>query len=426
MKIAVVHNLPSGGARRALVESCRALRRRGHTIEAFSTDAADEHLLAVAPAVDRAHSWTVPRLRPGQAALFEPGIRPLWMGVRLLRALGSANREIARHIDEGGFDVVLATHDRYTHAPGVLRHLATPSAYLCEEPLRLAHEAQVGLQPPSRGGLPGAVARTLALASLRATLGALDRGPVAHATLLLANSVYSHEAILRAYGRPARVVYKGVDAHTFRPLGLVRDRVVLSVGAMHPTKGFDFLITALGLLPANERPALRIISDRGSSRYRALLEAHAARLGVTVHFQERVGETELVRAYNGAALVVYAPYLEPFGLVPLEAMACGTPVVAVAEGGVRETVRDGATGLLTARDPHAFARAIARVLGDDALARHLTTAARAEVARHWSWEATAERLEEALLACRSPAGFQPASSTDLTPVVAEGACREQA
>ena len=62
-----------------------------------------------------------------------------------------------------------------------------------------------------------------------------------------------------------------------------------------------------------------------------------------------ISDEELVLLYNKAKMVVYAPYCEPFGLVPLESMSCGTPVVGVGDGGVKETVINGKTGILTGR-----------------------------------------------------------------------------
>jgi glycosyltransferase involved in cell wall biosynthesis len=84
-----------------------------------------------------------------------------------------------------------------------------------------------------------------------------------------------------------------------------------------------------------------------------------------------VTEGELVDLYNRAKVVVCASYLEPFGLVPLEAMSCGTPVVAMREGGYRESILHEETGLLVARNEEAIGEAIGRILGDDALRERL-------------------------------------------------------
>src|SRR5581483_9311683 len=74
----------------------------------------------------------------------------------------------------------------------------------------------------------------------------------------------------------------------------------------------------------------------------------------------RVSDEEIVDLLNRAMMMAYAPRLEPFGLAPLEANACGLPVIGVAEGGVRETVVDGVTGLHVEHDPGAVAAAITR------------------------------------------------------------------
>ena len=107
----------------------------------------------------------------------------------------------------------------------------------------------------------------------------------------------------------------------------------------------------------------------------------------------QVSEAELVAYYNRAMVVAFVPYLEPFGLVPLEAMACGTPVIGVREGGVRETVSDGQSGLLIDRDPRAFAAALGRILDDQAFAGRLGIQARAYVEQQWTWERSVDQLE---------------------------------
>lgn len=107
------------------------------------------------------------------------------------------------------------------------------------------------------------------------------------------------------------------------------------------------------------------------------VQARVSYLGVDV---EKFRPLDLVRLYNQARAFIYAPILEPFGLVVLEAMACGTPVVAVKEGGVRESVIDGVTGWLIPRDPHIFADALGRLLSDEQLALTIGKAGREKVA----------------------------------------------
>jgi len=90
--------------------------------------------------------------------------------------------------------------------------------------------------------------------------------------------------------------------------------------------------------------------------------------------------------------------MEPFGLVPLEAMACGTPIVAVREAGVRETVRDGETGLLCERDPEEYARAVLALLDDERWRAEMGRRSRKHAIENWSWDSAAVRVENHLRA----------------------------
>jgi glycosyltransferase involved in cell wall biosynthesis len=91
--------------------------------------------------------------------------------------------------------------------------------------------------------------------------------------------------------------------------------------------------------------------------------------------------------------------MEPFGLVPLEAMACGTPVVGVQEGGVQESILHKHTGLLVDRDPVQFAAAVQNLLSNPALASEYGRNGREHVLRHWTWDQSVAALEDFLLAC---------------------------
>ena len=105
-----------------------------------------------------------------------------------------------------------------------------------------------------------------------------------------------------------------------------------------------------------------------------------------------ISDEDLIRLYNKAKLVVYAPYLEPFGYVPLEAMACGTPVVGVKEGGVRESVKHKITGLLAPRDEKLFAEAIVKLSEDKELWNKCSVNGVKYVHSFWTLEHAGERL----------------------------------
>jgi glycosyltransferase involved in cell wall biosynthesis len=112
----------------------------------------------------------------------------------------------------------------------------------------------------------------------------------------------------------------------------------------------------------------------------------------------------LVHLLSSAIALLYTPRLEPFGLAPLEANACGTPVVAVAEGGVRESLTDGDNGILVAdARPETIAAALLRLLDEPELARHLRTRCRNAVVARYSEATAIDRIERALAdAIRAP------------------------
>jgi glycosyltransferase involved in cell wall biosynthesis len=210
---------------------------------------------------------------------------------------------------------------------------------------------------------------------------------------VLTNSYFSAESYLEHYGVSARVVYLGVDADRFCPASGARSDYVLAVGALIYHKGYRFLVRAIGRLPETIRPRLLIVANSVDPVEQAVVCNLASSLGVNINVQQIWNDIELAEAYRKARAFVYAPMLEPFGLAVLESMACGTPVIAVKEGGPRESVRDGETGILAERDPQSFAGALERILGDDALRQRMGRAC-VECARtEWTWQRSAEQLE---------------------------------
>ena len=234
----------------------------------------------------------------------------------------------------------------------------------------------------------------------RGMLRRRDYFNIGHADLVLVNSRFMSKSIHRIYGINPEVNYLGVDTGTFHRLPVERERFLLSVGSLTPLKGFDFLVESIACIPEPDRPPLVIVCNFSNPPETAYLRNLAREKSVELRLMENVSEDQLVRLYNGAALVVYSPVREPFGFVPLEAMACGTPVVAVHEGGVGESVVDGKTGLLVERDPLQFATAVRRIMnGSGKLADDLGRNGRTHVEQQWNWERSVSAVERHLSDC---------------------------
>ncbi|WP_425464893.1 D-inositol-3-phosphate glycosyltransferase [Nocardioides plantarum] len=233
------------------------------------------------------------------------------------------------------------------------------------------------------------------------------------ADVLVANTDLEAEQLIDLYDAdPGRVevVHPGVDLDVFRPtdvtvaraaLGLPHDAVVLMfAGRIQPLKAPDVLLRAVAVLLERD-PGLRARlvvpvvggpSGTGLDRPSALA-ALAVELGIAdvVRFVPPVTQAELARWYAAATLVAVPSYNESFGLVAVEAQACGTPVVAAAVGGLTTVVRDGRSGLLVpGHDPEAWAAALRRVACDDDVRARLAAGAVAQ-AQEFSWDATADQ-----------------------------------
>lgn len=187
----------------------------------------------------------------------------------------------------------------------------------------------------------------------------------------------------------------GVDIERFSPGGPVAARSgrrrILVVGRFVPRKGFDTAITALTDVPGAEliiaggpeRSELHTVPE--ACRLRAL----AADLGVAerVSLYGSVAREDMPALLRSADVVACTPWYEPFGIVPLEAMACAVPVVASAVGGMLDTVVHDLTGLLIPpKDPRACANAINRILRDRCVASSFGAAGRERARSRYSWD----------------------------------------
>lgn len=391
MRLAVYHNLMSGGAKRALFEQVRRLAGK-HRVDVFTISSAEHDFCDLRPVVS---SYRVFRFE--SLPLFQSPLGLLNHGVRALdiARLGPVQRAIARMMDRGGYDVAFVyASDQFTNGPILLQSLQLPAVCYCHDPLRKLYDPPIARPYTNLRGIRHRVDRLNFLRKLyQLVLCHQDRASLQSAERVLVNSYFSRETVYRIYGIPADVCYLGIDHQMFSPGHSGRGKYVMTVGSVNPVKGFDFIVESLALVPDSIRPHLIVVGNFAIPEERHYLEALAQKGEVSLEFRVMVTNEELVELYRRARMTLYAPVLEPFGLVPLESLACGTPVVGVSEGGVRETIRNGETGLLTDRHPEQFAAAVEKLLAVPELATELGQRGRRCVQDHWSWDDTVNQLE---------------------------------
>ncbi len=369
----------AGGLNVYVLQTALHLARRGVEVEIFTraTASADAPTVPVAPGV---------LVRNIAAGPFE-GLDKYDLPTQLCAFTAGVLRAEANH-DPGHYDIVHSHYwlsgqvgwlarDRWAvplvhtaHTLAAVKNAALADGDAPEPPLRAVGEQQV--------------------------VDEADR-------LIVNTESEAHQLVSLHNADPERidVVHPGVDLQTFSPgdraaaraaLGLpAADRIVAFVGRIQPLKAPDVLLGAAARLPGVRVLVAGGPSGSGLAAPDALVRL-AAELGVTdrVSFLPPQSREQLVNVYRAADLVAVPSYSESFGLVAVEAQACGTPVVAAAVGGLPVAVADGRSGSLVAgHDPQTWAAAIAGLLDADSGALRRGAI---EHARRFSWDHTVDAL----------------------------------
>jgi glycosyltransferase involved in cell wall biosynthesis len=287
--------------------------------------------------------------------------------------------------DFTGFDLVVSS----SHCVAKGARAAKSAVHLCycHTPMRYVWDRYDDYFGPGRLPLPARLLVSRAAARLRAW----DAATSARVDRYVANSAYVAARIRRYYGRESVVIPPPVDAGFFTP------------GPPGPDAGYDLVVSALA---PYKRLELALEAYRGTGRPLRVVgsgpEDERLRRAAPpeVRFLGRVGDEELRELYRGCRAVLM-PGIEDFGIVPLEAMACGRPAVVFGEGGGAETVEHGVTGLLF-REPTATSLREAVLSLEAARFDRLALRARAEAHRQEVFETRMRAFVDEALASDHP------------------------
>jgi glycosyltransferase involved in cell wall biosynthesis len=242
-------------------------------------------------------------------------------------------------------DVDLVISSSHAAAKAVRVRRGTPHICYCHTPMRYIWDQYADYFSPRRSSLMVRTAVSLCVNGLRRW----DVTTAERVTHFIANSRNVQERIRRIYGREAAVIYPPVDVEAFQ-LSRKHEGYYLIVSALVPYKRIDIAVEAF----TRAGEGLLVV---GSGQEERKLRSMA---GPSVKFLGWVGEAELRSVYEGSRGLIF-PGLEDFGIVPVEAMACGKPVLAFNGGGARETVVEGETGTFFAeQSPESLLEALER------------------------------------------------------------------
>jgi glycosyltransferase involved in cell wall biosynthesis len=393
MKIALFHNLPSGGAKRAVYEQVRQLAKH-HAIDLFTLSSANQEFLDVRSYCSKV---IVEKYSPGRLLKSPFGrMNQLIRLLDLVRLRGKM-KGLAEQIQGGDYDIAFVHQCFLTNSPTILKDLKIPTLFYSHDTLRSIYDPVIPRPYRRNHKLSSFIDRFDPLRlSYYKLLANEDRTSMRAATKIITNSYFLRESIYRISGRAPFVNYLGADTNTFRPLDLPRQKFVISVGAILPNKGYDTAIQCIARIPKQIRPILIIAGNAASVEEQNYLMMLADELEVKLEIRHNLNDTEQTTLYNQALCTLYTPILEPFGLVAIESMACGTPVVGIREGGVRESVVDGETGFLCERDPGQLSEAIVILINNHSLSEKMGRQARQHIEDHWTWEQSTLDLENHL------------------------------
>ena len=279
--------------------------------------------------------------------------------------------------------------------------------------------------------------------------GQIEQRIIREADRVIALCPQDRDDLLTLYSAdPAKIVIigNGVNLGEFYPVdpGVARavvgyrspEPVILQLGRMVPRKGVDTVVRAVGILRRQYNLTARLLIVGGESdapdpaqtpeiaRLQALADEEGVRDLVT--FTGQRGRETLRYYYSAADVFVTTPWYEPFGITPLEAMACGTPVIGSAVGGIKHTVRDGHTGyLVPPNDPAAVAEKLVLLLTDPSLRQRMGRASLRHVRRQYTWEQmalqTADLYEEVVSSPQVPViGRKPWQHNLTTSTISSG------
>lgn len=218
----------------------------------------------------------------------------------------------------------------------------------------------------------------------------IDQYLVRNVDRILTNSIFTSEFIYKTYNINSEIIYSGVDTTSFKPSTNIKKNM-FAVSRLNRVKKIDQLITAMIYI----RYAHLYIGGDGEDKERLI--SLSKKLGVDdrVIFLGKLTDEKLKYYYSMSKIVLFPSINEPFGIVPLEAMSSGTPVIASKSGGVVDTIINGKTGyLIKPNDVNELVSKIEYLLENDQLCIQMSQNARKHVEENFTWDITTNKLHE--------------------------------
>ncbi len=402
MRIAVWHNLNSGGGKRALYYHVKGLVERGHYVVSYCPDTVDQDFLPLSDLVEE-------RVFPLKGKYKKKINKFKFLNsqnniLEKTEALLEHCKECASDIMLHAFDVLLANSSSDFYISHIGRFVNIPKIIYLGEPYRYVYEAMPEFlwKAPKR---EGRVSFKYILKRIKhlykmywfSYLCREEFNSASSFDLILVNSIYSKECVKRCYNLESKVCYLGIDTNKFFP-NQEKNMYIIGLGLIHESKGIERAIESVSLINDQIRPKLLWIGNNKNKNldYLEKLKKYAKERSVEIIFKTYITDLELITCLSGAIVLLYLPNLEPFGLALLEANACGTAVVGIGEGGVKETIKNGINGFIVNEFSQEKVAEYLKLFIDIDFAKEFGSKARSYVEANWSYAMGIDNIENYL------------------------------
>lgn len=360
MKIAFFHELPKGGVTRFIIEVTKLLKKN-HTLDLFvidelRNDEVSQHFDNVyffnfVSKTWEGHNWKV--------RLYKDTIE--------LIKLYFVHKKIAKKVKKNNYDFLFINASQFINSPFLLRFESTIKIFYCHDPYyRLIYDPLCRIQDNI------SFAKKIYEKINRSIRKVLDKQNLNKAIFLIANSNFTKMKIKKTHERKSVVVYPGVNPYFFSPSKVKKNIDILFIGSLSQIDGYDLFQEIQKHFKTNFK-VKTLLKEEGW-----------------------MSDKELLDIYRRSKVVLCFGFNEAFGSIPLEAMACGVPVVAINKGGYKETVVNNKTGFLVTRNPKFIALKIEFLLKNPAIIKIMSKNARKHILDNFTWERTVEGIESFL------------------------------
>lgn len=356
MRIAFFCDFPSVGKKRLLNGLAKRFKKT-HTVDMYLIDNDVNKKEFLAFSNIRFYKFLIPL----QGNLWPPKLFKVFLTILKIRNL---NKKIAINIDKNNYDVALVFSSKLTRSPFLLSQLRTRNIYYCDGVGKFLFKP---LFKYRRSEQPVKYLNEFLIKFLGKII---EKKNGLKADIILSNSNFTKKNLFKYYGLKSKVCYLGVDDKYFSPGNVNKNTDLLFIGSLdYGLDEFAFFKMVLNFIPQKINVKIMEIQNEISSK-------------------------ELLSLYRQSKIVVCTSRFKSFGFVPLEAMSCGCAVVAVNEGGYKETIIDNKTGFLVPRNPYLFAGKIEKLLKNKKLIKRFGTNGRENVIQNWSFVKNVSVLEK--------------------------------